>query len=135
MWQNDLTYSFWAFLKKFVIKCDKKRKLHKFQNNFCKVWQKVIAKCGKYYKVRQSLFQSNRYYKLWQVITKCKVRQSLFQSNRYYKLWQVITKCKVFCKMQLVLQSVTIITKWDVTLVLLIFWSCIFGGETRFLMK
>ena len=67
-----------------------------------KVWQKVITKCDRYYKVRQNSFQSvtgitkwdRIHFKVWQVL------QS--ESKSYYKVWQV-------------LQRVTVITKWDVT--------------------
>ena len=35
-----------------------RRMFHEFQNNYCKVWQKIIARCDNYYKVRQDLLQS-----------------------------------------------------------------------------
>ena len=34
-----------------MTKCDKQRKIYKFQNNYYKVSQEVIRKCDKYYKV------------------------------------------------------------------------------------
>ena len=35
--QNNLTFLFWIFLKKFVTNCDKQRNFNKFQNNYYKV--------------------------------------------------------------------------------------------------
>ena len=101
MWQDDFTYSFFAFLKKFITKCDKQRKFHEFQINYYKGIKNLlhsvtgITKCDRYYKVWQVLQSVARsYYKVWQVLQR--VRRS------YYKVWQV-------------LQSVAIITKWNVT--------------------
>ena len=42
----------------FITKCDKKRKFHKFQNNYYKVLQKIIKKCDRFYKPRQNRLQS-----------------------------------------------------------------------------
>ena len=41
------------------LQCVKNRRMfHEFQNNYCKVWQKIIARFDNYYKVRQDLLQS-----------------------------------------------------------------------------
>ena len=34
------------------------------------MWQQIVAKCGRYYKVRQNLLQSvaRGYYKVWQLL-------------------------------------------------------------------
>ena len=82
------SYTLFApLLKIFVTKFDKKRKFHEFQNNYYKVSQKIMAKCGRFYKVGRI------YYKVWQVLQKV--------TRYYYKVWRV-------------LQSLTVITKWDV---------------------
>ena len=86
MWQEDFTY---YFLKIFITNCDKQRKIHKFQNNNYKVWQKIMTKCCRCYKVRQNLLQ------VWEVLQKSVTKS-------YNKVWQV-------------LQSVIIMTKWDKT--------------------
>ena len=77
----------WVPVHSIIIKkCDK---------NYYKVWQKVIAMCGRYYKVWEALQSATKgYYKVWQLL------QSVTRS--YYIMRQV-------------LQSVTFITKWSVT--------------------
>ena len=74
MWQEDFTY---YFLKIFITNCDKQRKIHKFQNDNYKVWQKIMTKCCRCYKVRQNLLQ------VWQVLQKSVTKS-------YYKVWQVL---------------------------------------------
>ena len=49
---------FWFFLRKNTTKCDEQRKFHEFLNDYYNKWQKVVTKCDRYYKVRQSLLQS-----------------------------------------------------------------------------
>ena len=74
MWEKDFTNSLMAFLEKIVTKFDKKRKFHESKINSDKVWQKSIAMCDRYYKVRQNLvlqaLQSvtGSYYKIWQLL-------------------------------------------------------------------
>ena len=64
MWQNDFIYSFLVFLKKNITKCDKQRKFHEFQNNYYKVWQKVITNRGRFYKLWEEVTtKSGRHYK------------------------------------------------------------------------
>ena len=60
MRQNNFIYSSQVFLKIIITKCDEQGNFHEFQNNYYKVWQKVITKCDRYYEVRQKLFWSLR---------------------------------------------------------------------------
>ena len=64
------------------------------------------------------------YYKVWpcgffDIISHCKVRQSNFITKCHRMLWKSasgITKCdRRYYKVRQVLQSVTVITNWDVT--------------------
>ena len=47
-----------GFFEKNTTKCDEQRKFHEFLDDYYNKWQKVITKCDRYYKVRQSLLQS-----------------------------------------------------------------------------
>ena len=51
-------FVFFSKKREIITKCDNRRKLHEFQNNYHKMWQKVITKCDRYHKVRQSSLQS-----------------------------------------------------------------------------
>ena len=49
---NRLPLLFLGLFKNIITTCDKKRKFPEFQINFYRVWQKVITKCNRYYKMR-----------------------------------------------------------------------------------
>ena len=66
VWQEDFRHSFWAFVKKFTTKCDKKTNVTNFKilllrpmtkdyyrlSKVVKSEAEVITKCDRYYKVR-----------------------------------------------------------------------------------
>ena len=75
-----------AFLRKPVTNCDRWRQFHEFRNNYCKAWQKVIAKCDMYHKARKDLLQSvtcGKYYKVRQLL-QCDAYRLTF----YFFLWE-----------------------------------------------
>ena len=75
--------------KTFFTSCDKQWKSHEFKNNYYKVWQKLLQSVT-------GITESGRiYYKVRQLLQSVK--------GGYCKVWQV-------------LQSVLIMTKWDITI-------------------
>lgn len=84
MWREGFTLSLLAFLRKPVTNCGRWRQFHEFRNNYCKAWQKVIAKCDMITK------RERIYYKVWRVesITKCDSYYNVMRITFYFFLWE-----------------------------------------------
>ena len=80
VWQENVPYCLWSFLKILITKC----------------YKKIFTKCDIYHKVWQELITKCCFLKI--LITKCD-KNVIKKCDIYHKVWQeVITKCYSYCK-------------------------------------